>query len=86
MASWRLGAGRSRPGESVSAAAGVICHAKPGEHSASAAEQIRGQAAGDHGPFGVKNIDPERTGSVRPVRGSGRGAMVSDGTTGYVPR
>jgi thymidine phosphorylase len=32
MASWRLGAGRSRPGETVSAAAGVICHAKPGEH------------------------------------------------------
>jgi thymidine phosphorylase len=32
MASWRLGAGRSRPGEAVSAAAGVICHAKPGEH------------------------------------------------------
>jgi thymidine phosphorylase len=32
MASWRLGAGRSRPGESVSAAAGVICRAKPGEH------------------------------------------------------
>jgi thymidine phosphorylase len=31
MASWRLGAGRSRPGESVSAAAGVICLAKPGE-------------------------------------------------------
>jgi thymidine phosphorylase len=32
MASWRLGAGRSRPGETVSAAAGVICRAKPGEH------------------------------------------------------
>jgi len=31
MASWRLGAGRSRPGEGVSAAAGVICQAKPGE-------------------------------------------------------
>jgi thymidine phosphorylase len=31
MASWRLGAGRSRPGETVSAVAGVICHAKPGE-------------------------------------------------------
>jgi thymidine phosphorylase len=31
MASWRLGAGRSRPGETVSAAAGVICRAKPGE-------------------------------------------------------
>jgi thymidine phosphorylase len=31
MASWRLGAGRSRPGEAVSAAAGVMCRAKPGE-------------------------------------------------------
>lgn len=31
MASWRLGAGRSRPGETVSAAAGVICLVKPGE-------------------------------------------------------
>jgi thymidine phosphorylase len=34
MASWRLGAGRSRPGETVSAAAGVICRAKPGERVA----------------------------------------------------
>ncbi|HEY1704579.1 MAG TPA: thymidine phosphorylase [Trebonia sp.] len=31
MASWRLGAGRSRPGEAVSAAAGAMCLAKPGE-------------------------------------------------------
>ncbi len=31
MASWRLGAGRSRPGETVSAAAAVICRTKPGE-------------------------------------------------------
>ncbi|MGH3157267.1 MAG: thymidine phosphorylase [Streptosporangiaceae bacterium] len=31
MASWRLGAGRSRPGEAVSATAGVVCRAKPGE-------------------------------------------------------
>jgi thymidine phosphorylase len=31
MAAWRLGAGRSRPGEAVSAAAGIICLAKPGE-------------------------------------------------------
>ena len=31
MASWRLGAGRSRPGEAVSPAAGVMCLAKPGE-------------------------------------------------------
>jgi thymidine phosphorylase len=31
MAAWRLGAGRSRPGEAVSAAAGVLCLAKPGD-------------------------------------------------------
>ena len=30
-AAWRLGAGRSRPGESVQAEAGVIIHAKPGD-------------------------------------------------------
>lgn len=31
VAAWRLGAGRSRPGEEVQAAAGVIMHAKPGD-------------------------------------------------------
>ena len=31
MAAWRLGAGRSVPGESVSMTAGVICRAKPGD-------------------------------------------------------
>ncbi len=31
MAAWRLGAGRSRPGEAVSAAAGIMCLAKPGD-------------------------------------------------------
>jgi thymidine phosphorylase len=31
MASWRLGAGRSRPCGTVPAAAGVICRAKPGK-------------------------------------------------------
>ncbi len=31
VAAWRLGAGRSRPGESVSAGAGVELHAKPGD-------------------------------------------------------
>ena len=31
VAAWRLGAGRSRPGEAVQAAAGVILHAKPGD-------------------------------------------------------
>jgi thymidine phosphorylase len=31
VAAWRLGAGRSRPGEKVQAAAGVVMHAKPGD-------------------------------------------------------
>ncbi len=31
VAAWRLGAGRSRPGETVQAAAGVVMHARPGE-------------------------------------------------------
>ncbi|MBC7594594.1 MAG: thymidine phosphorylase [Kineosporiaceae bacterium] len=31
VAAWRLGAGRSRPGEAVQAAAGVVLHAKPGD-------------------------------------------------------
>ena len=31
VAAWRLGAGRSRPGEEVQAAAGVELHAKPGD-------------------------------------------------------
>ena len=31
MAAWRLGAGRSRPGEEVSAAAGAVCLARPGD-------------------------------------------------------
>ena len=30
VAAWRLGAGRSRPGEAVQAGAGVVMHAKPG--------------------------------------------------------
>ena len=31
VAAWRLGAGRSRPGEAVQAGAGVVMHAKPGD-------------------------------------------------------
>jgi thymidine phosphorylase len=31
VAAWRLGAGRSRPGEQVQVAAGVVMHAKPGD-------------------------------------------------------
>ena len=31
VAAWRLGAGRSRPGETVQAAAGVVMHARPGD-------------------------------------------------------
>jgi thymidine phosphorylase len=32
IAAWRLGAGRSRPGEQVQATAGVEWHARPGDH------------------------------------------------------
>ena len=31
VAAWRLGAGRSRPGDDVQAGAGVVMHAKPGD-------------------------------------------------------
>jgi thymidine phosphorylase len=31
VAAWRLGAGRARKEDPVSAAAGILCHAKPGE-------------------------------------------------------
>ncbi|EFQ83796.1 pyrimidine nucleoside phosphorylase domain protein, partial [Aeromicrobium marinum DSM 15272] len=31
VAAWRLGAGRSRPGEQVQAAAGVVLHARVGD-------------------------------------------------------
>ncbi|GAA3527108.1 thymidine phosphorylase [Aeromicrobium panaciterrae] len=31
VSAWRLGAGRSRPGEQVQAAAGIVMHAKPGD-------------------------------------------------------
>jgi thymidine phosphorylase len=31
LAAWRLGAGRARKEDPVSASAGVVCHAKPGE-------------------------------------------------------
>ncbi len=34
MAAWRLGAGRTRRGEAVSAGAGVVCRAKPGQRVA----------------------------------------------------
>jgi thymidine phosphorylase len=32
VAAWRLGAGRARKEDPVSAAAGIICHAEPGDH------------------------------------------------------
>ena len=54
MASWRLGAGRSRPGEAVSAAAGVICLAKPGERVAAGQPVV--ELHGD---------DPGRLGAAR---------------------
>ncbi|TXL57377.1 thymidine phosphorylase [Aeromicrobium terrae] len=37
VAAWRLGAGRSRPGEDVQAGAGVVLHAKPGDTVAAGA-------------------------------------------------
>jgi thymidine phosphorylase len=37
VAAWRLGAGRSRPGEQVQAGAGVVLHAKPGDQVAEGA-------------------------------------------------
>lgn len=54
MASWRLGAGRSRPGEAVSATAGVICRAKPGEHV------VRGQPIVE-----LRGDDPARLGAAQ---------------------
>jgi thymidine phosphorylase len=37
VAAWRLGAGRARKEDAVSAAAGVVLHAKPGEKVAAGA-------------------------------------------------
>ena len=37
VASWRLGAGRARKEDSVSAGAGVLLHAKPGDEVAAGA-------------------------------------------------
>lgn len=41
VAAWRLGAGRSRPGEAVSATAGVCCVARPGEEVAAGDPVLR---------------------------------------------
>ena len=48
-AAWRLGAGRARPGDPVSAVAGVLCLAKPGE------PVTRGQPV-----FQIRGDDPTR--------------------------
>jgi thymidine phosphorylase len=53
MAAWRLGAGRSRPGEAVSAAAGVTCLAKPG------APVVPGQPIVE-----LRGDDPSRVGAA----------------------
>jgi thymidine phosphorylase len=60
MASWRLGAGRSRPGEAVSAAAGVMCLAKPGE------PVTKGQPI-----LELRGDDPARLDAARAELGSG---------------
>ncbi|MCU4185838.1 thymidine phosphorylase [Acidiferrimicrobium sp. IK] len=41
VAAWRLGAGRARPGDSVSATAGVLCVAKPGAEVEKGAPVLR---------------------------------------------
>jgi thymidine phosphorylase len=51
VAAWRLGAGRARKEDSVSAAAGVICLAKPGER-VSAGQPLLELRADDEGRFG----------------------------------
>jgi thymidine phosphorylase len=51
VAAWRLGAGRARKEDSVSAGAGVICRAKPGDRVA-AGEPVLELHADDEGRFG----------------------------------
>ena len=54
MAAWRLGAGRSRPGERVQAGAGVRMHRRPGD-PVSAGEPL----------FTLYTDTPERFGPAR---------------------
>ena len=81
VAAWRLGAGRSRPGEAVQAGAGVVMHAKPGDTV----------AAGD--PLLTLHTDtPERferalaaldsAFEIDPAGGATRGPVVLDRVTG----
>src|ERR1035441_1601623 len=51
MAAWRLGAGRARKEDPVSAAAGVICLAKPGEQ-VSRGQPVLELRADDEARFG----------------------------------
>jgi len=51
VAAWRLGAGRARKEDSVSAAAGVICLAKPGDR-VSAGQPLLELRADDEARFG----------------------------------
>jgi thymidine phosphorylase len=53
VAAWRLGAGRARPGDTVSATAGVVCLAKPGDQVEKGAPVL--QLLGD---------DPSRVGGA----------------------
>lgn len=81
VAAWRLGAGRSRPGEAVQAGAGVVMHAKPGDTV----------ATGD--PLLTLHTDtPERferalaaldsAFEIDPAGGATRGPVVLDRVTG----
>ncbi len=74
VAAWRLGAGRSGPGEQVQAAAGVVLHAKPGDtvragqplielHTDTPERFARAEAALD-GAFDIADTAPDLPDSV----------------------
>jgi thymidine phosphorylase len=74
VAAWRLGAGRARKEDPVSAAAGIICLAKPGEQ-VQAGQPVLELRADDPGRFeraqealhGAISIGPERPEPADPV-------------------
>ena len=74
VAAWRLGAGRSRPGETVQAAAGVVLHAKPGDRvvagqplmtlQTDTPERFDRALAALEGVSDIADIDVPRTGVI----------------------
>jgi thymidine phosphorylase len=50
LAAWRLGAGRARKEDPVSAGAGIVCHAKPGDR-VTAGQRLLTLHADDAGRF-----------------------------------